>query len=287
MHADRTILVTGATGRQGGAVARHLLDDGFPVRILARDPGKAAAIELQSRGAEVFKGDMEDPASLQPAVAGAYGVFSVQNYWEKGVGKDGEIRQARHLADAAKAAGVRHFVQASAANVDSAPGLEHFECKWEIEQYIDQIGLPRTFLGEVFYMENFLDPKAGGLMFPVLSGSLAPSTRLHLLSVEDIGAITTVVFQNPDEYIGRKIDIAGDRLSVAEMKETYERVTGKRAKRWSVPSFIVKLGLAEMHRQMMWNNTAGWHFGLEEARSIVPEMTNFEAFLQKHQPTNL
>lgn len=287
MSQESVILVTGATGRQGGAVARHLLGAGFRVRILARTPSKPAAVALQEKGAEVVQGNMEDLPSLRAAVAGAYGVFSVQNYWEKGVGYQGEVRQGKNLAKAAGEAGVRHFVQASVAEAERAPGVEHFECKCEIEQYIDDLGLPRTFLGEVFYMENFIDPKVGSMLLPLLLGTLEPETRLHMISVEDIGAIATVVFQNPEQYIGRKINIAGDRLTVEEMREVYARVTGRRAKRWSVPGFMLRLMLAEMHRQLTWNNRPGWQFSLDEGRRIVPELTSFEAFLRKHPAARL
>jgi uncharacterized protein YbjT (DUF2867 family) len=287
VNTDRTILVTGATGRQGGAVARHLLDAGFRVRALARTPTKPAAVALEQAGAEIVRGDMEDAASLRAAVAGAWGVFSVQNFWEKGVGHDGEIRQARLLADAARQAGVGHFVQASVADADRAPGVRHFECKAVIERYIDEIGLPRTFLGAVFYTDNFADPKAGGMMLPVLGSILRPETRLHLIAVDDIGAIAAVVFQNPGEYIGRKIDIAGDVLTVQEMREAYERVTGRRAKRWTVPGVVVRLGMSEVYRQLTWNNDPGWQFDLETARRIHPRLTSFEQYIAERQITNL
>jgi uncharacterized protein YbjT (DUF2867 family) len=229
------ILVTGATGRQGGAVARHLLRAGFPVRALARTPSSPAANALRELGA----------------------------------------------------AGVHHFVQASVAGSDAAQGVKHFECKGVIERYVDELGLPRTFLGEVFYMDNFADPKEGGMILPFLAGSLRPETRLHMIAVDDIGAIATVVFENPGEYLGRKIDIAGDRLTVAGMRDTYHRVTGRRARRWAIPGFVARLISGEMVRQLRWNNDPGWRFGLEESFRIHPGMTTFERYLRELQPTHL
>jgi uncharacterized protein YbjT (DUF2867 family) len=143
-------------------------------------------------------------------------------------------------------------VQASVADADRAPGVRHFECKAVIERYIDEIGLPRTFLGEVFYLDNFADPKTGGMMLPVLGGILRPDTKLHMIAVDDIGAIATVVFSNPDDYLGRKIDIAGDALTVQEMRDAYARVTGRRAKRWVMPGFVVRPGMGEVWRQVTW-----------------------------------
>lgn len=282
MPSEKTILVTGATGRQGGAVARHLLEAGFGVRILARNPAKPAAVALQAQGAELCQGDMEKADTLAPAVAGVYGVFSVQNYWEKGVGAAGEVRQARNLADAARAAGVQHFVQASVAEAARAPGVEHFACKTEIEHYIDWIGLPRTFVGEVFYMDNFLDPKLAPMLLPILAGGLSEETRLHLLSVEDIGAVVTEIFKLPEEFIGRKIDLAGDALTVGQMRAAYEKVSGRRARQWALPSFLLRLISRETHRQLQWNDTDGWRFSVEAVRERHPFVTNFETFVSRN-----
>src|SRR5690349_15709486 len=135
--SEKTILVTGATGRQGGAVIRHLVQRGFKVRAITRDPQKPASQSLKSRGVEILKADMEDAASLYPAMQGVYGVFSLQNYWETGVGYQGEIRQAQNLAQVARDQNVSHFVQSSIAGCDQAKGVEHFESKWEIEQIVD------------------------------------------------------------------------------------------------------------------------------------------------------
>jgi uncharacterized protein YbjT (DUF2867 family) len=287
MNQDRRILVTGATGRQGGSVARHLLAAGFPVRILARDPAKPAAVALERMGAEVARGDMENRASLDAAMTRVHGVYSVQNYWEKGVGYAGEIRQGRNLANAAKAAGVAHYVQASVADADKAPDVEHFACKAQIEEYLDELALPHTILGETFYMENFLDAKNGPMMFPFLSGVLDPHTRLHMITVEDIGAIATAVFQDPQRWIGKRIDVAGDVLTVQQMRLAYRGVTGKRAKGWAVPGFIIRMASRELWRQLRWNNDPGWSFGLEAARALNPAMTSFEDFVKKTGVANL
>ncbi|HET8707935.1 MAG TPA: NmrA family NAD(P)-binding protein, partial [Pseudomonadales bacterium] len=137
------ILVTGATGAQGGALVPHLLKRGFRVRALTRNPAKPAGQALAAAGAEVVAGDLDDEASLERACAGVYGVFSVQNFWEKGVGYQREVDQGCKLARAAKKAGVKHFLQTSVANCDDAAGVLHFESKYAIEKYIDSLQLPR------------------------------------------------------------------------------------------------------------------------------------------------
>ena len=149
------ILVTGATGAQGGTLIPLLLEREFSVRALTRNPDKPSARALAARGVEVVAGDLDDTASLHAACRGCYGVFAVQNFWEKGVGYEREIAQGKRLADAAHEAGVQHFLQTSVAGCDNAGDVLHFHSKWEIEKHIRGLGLPCTFLREVFFMENF------------------------------------------------------------------------------------------------------------------------------------
>jgi uncharacterized protein YbjT (DUF2867 family) len=151
---SKLILVTGATGQQGGAVARHVLKQpGFSIRALTRDSSKAPAQALVQAGADVFQGDLDNPALIRRALEGVWGVFSVQNFMEAGYA--GEIRQGKAVADAAKAAGVQHFVYTSVASADHKTGLPHFESKWQIEQHIARSGLVHTILRPAFFMQNW------------------------------------------------------------------------------------------------------------------------------------
>ena len=149
---ERVVLVVGATGKQGGAVARSLLDRGFQVRGLTRNPQKPEAQALTEQGAEVVQGDMEDRSAMDRVLDGAYGVFSVQNFWETGY--DREVQQGKTVADAAKAAGVEHFVYSSVGSAHRQTDIPHFESKWEVEEHVRQIGLPYTILRPVFFMQN-------------------------------------------------------------------------------------------------------------------------------------
>src|SRR5262245_59749419 len=133
-NANRTVLITGATGRQGGAAIRHMLPKRWRLRALTRNPGSRPAMDLKSRGVELVRGDLEEPASLESAVRGAYGVYSVQDFWA--VGAVREVRQGKNLADAASKAGVRHFVYSSVGGAERSTGIPHWESKWEIEKYI-------------------------------------------------------------------------------------------------------------------------------------------------------
>ena len=149
----RLVLVTGATGQQGGAVARNLLGRGFGVRALTRDPEKPEANVLAERGAEVVRGELEDRSSLDRALEGVYGVFSVQNFWEAGY--DREIEQGKRLVDAAKAADIEHYVYSSVGSAHRETGIPHFDSKWEVEEHLRGSGVPFTILRPVFFMQNW------------------------------------------------------------------------------------------------------------------------------------
>ena len=151
---NKIIAVTGATGQQGGAVARKLLAEGWQVRALTRDINKPAAQELKTLGAEIVAGDMDSRAELDAAFKGVYGVFSVQNYWLPNVQYEGEIKQGKNVADAAKAAGVQHLVYSSVGSAHRGMGQKHFASKWIIEQYIHTLDIPYTILRPVAFMDN-------------------------------------------------------------------------------------------------------------------------------------
>lgn len=293
----RTILVTGATGAQGGALVPLLLARGFAVRALTRNPKKPAGQKLAQLGCEVVAGDLDDEASLERACAGMYGVFSVQNFWEKGVGYQREIDQGCKLARAAKKAGVQHFVQTSVANCDNAEGVLHFQSKHEIEKYVDSLGLPRTFLREVFFMENFTEPvMLGGekkamspyWILPMITGLLNEDTRFHMITVEDIAWFAADVFDHPQQFIGKHLDVASDSLTPAEMRAVFRKVTGRRV--LPVMKFSTRLLLRltnpESARQFRWNNDIGWHFDLAPLRRRHPGMVTLEKFLQRHYSKN-
>ena len=147
------ILVTGATGQQGGAVARHLLLGDHKVRAMTRKPDGDAAKALKKLGAEVLAGDLDDESSLTRALSGVWGVFGVQNTWEAGVEK--EEAQGKRLADAARAAGVQHYVYTSVGSAHRKTGIPHFDNKWRVEEHIRAKRFPSfAILRPVFFMEN-------------------------------------------------------------------------------------------------------------------------------------
>src|SRR5260370_15287703 len=208
VNTDKTVLVAGATGRQGGAVIRHLLPNGWKLRALTRNPGSQAAQELARQGVEVAQGDLEDPSSLDRAARGVYGIYSVQDFWA--VGAKREVQQGKNLADAAKKAGVQHFIYSSAGGAERNTGITHWESKWEIEKHIRKLALPATILRPVSFMETYhvLEVEVG-----ILKGKLADPIRANTpyqtIATDDIGAFAALAFERPKDFIGLELEIAG------------------------------------------------------------------------------
>src|SRR6266853_1608116 len=163
-NADRTVLVSGATGRQGGAVVRHMLPKGWKLRALTRNPSSYSSQELARQGVEVVQGDLEDPPSLERASRGVYGIYSVQDFWT--VGAKREVQQGKNLADVAKKAGVAHFVYSSVGGAERNSGIDHWESKWRIEGHVRKLGLPATMLRPAEFIGRELEIAGSELTNP-------------------------------------------------------------------------------------------------------------------------
>ena len=280
-NEGRAILVTGATGQQGGAVARELLGRGFGVRALTRDPEKPAAKDLAERGAEVVRGDLEDRSSLERALEGVHGVFSVQNFWEAGYER--EVRQGTQLADAAKAAGVSQLVYSSVGSAHRETGLPHFESKWEVEEHVRGSGVPYTILRPVFFMQNWEVFGRDQILGGTLAQPLDPDKLLQMLAAEDVGVFVTMAFDNPDEWIGREVDLAGDEMTMVEIAGTFSRVIGREVSYYQVPwdQFEQAAG-EEAYRMYRWFNDYGYEADIAALREEHPSLIIFEQYLRTH-----
>jgi len=273
------ILVAGATGQQGGAVARHLLAAGWAVRALTRDPETPAAHALAARGASVVRGDLDDRASVERAVTGAAGVFSVQNVGTAG-GPAGEVRQGVALADAARAAGVRHLVYSSVGSADRQTGIPHFESKARIEEHVRGLGVPYTILRPVFFMDNWAwarDAIRGG----VLAQPLDPDKPLQQVAVDDIGAFAALAFADPAAWSGRAVDLAGDELTMPQAAEVFARVIGRpvRDERTPMDRFRQAMG-EEMTTMFAWFNDVGYAADIPALRAAYPPLATLERYLR-------
>ncbi|KUJ66824.1 NmrA family transcriptional regulator [Streptomyces albus subsp. albus] len=284
MRNTKTILVTGATGSQGGAVARWLLYKGWTVRALVRDPGRQGAKDLKALGAQLFTGDLDDPASLRAAARGAHGVFSVQPADLADPHPEAEVRQGKNVADAAEAAGVAHLVYSSVGGAERKPGVMHFETKAEIEAHIDAIGVPATVLRPVFFMENwsYLVPEAENGE-RVASIALDPDTSLQMIAGMDIGRIAADAFDKPAEFIGKKIEIAGDERTVREIAEVLTKIDGipTRFERQSIEA--LRAGAGEVANMFAWINERGFQADIATLRGRYPDLLTLEAWLRKNR----
>ena len=256
MTKNEMILVTGATGQQGGAVARSLLRKGQKVRALTRKPAQAKAEELKKLGAEVVTGDLTDRASLEKALRGVKRVFLVITPFEAGL--EAEVKQGITMADTAKAAGVEHLVFSSVGSAHRQTGIPHFETLRQVEQHLQKIGLPATILRPTGFMENFgtyFRPSPQGiLMLP-----LRLETKLQMIAVHDIGEFGTAAFLRPKEFIGQAIDLAGDELTMPEVAAHLSRAMGRTVQFQSIPDDQAEAAVGHDFALMFrWFNEVGY-----------------------------
>jgi len=281
--SNKTILVTGATGRQGGAVVRHLLKKKWSVKALTRNPNSPSAKSLSNEGVEVVEGNMEDVESLIIAMASTYGVFSVQEYWKSGV--TGEIQQGKNMADAAKRSNVKHFVYSSVGGAERNSGIDHFESKFIIEKYIRKINLPATILRPVSFMENYYIPIVEkGIIKGKLVDPIHPDRNIQQIATDDIGAFAALAFEKPGEFLNVAIEIAGDQFTNPEAAEIFTKVLGRKVRYKRLPMFIVKYFLGKESFQMFsWFNSDGYKSDIKYLRSNYPEvkLTTLEDWLIK------
>jgi uncharacterized protein YbjT (DUF2867 family) len=283
---NKIIAVTGATGQQGRAVARKLIADGWMVRALTRDLSKPAAQELAQVGAELVAGDMDSRSELEAAFKGAYGVFSVQNFWLPNVGYEGEIRQGKNVADAAKEAGVQHLVYSSVGAAHRGMGQKHFDSKWEIEQYVHALKLPYTILRPAAFFENFNweRPAISNGVFNAIG--LRSGKERQLIAVEDIAVFAALAFANPNEYVGKTIELAGDALTESEIAETFSKVIGRPVK-LTPPSGGGWAPEEEMKAMFNFFNGEAYDADISALRKIHPGLLTLEHFLRTSGWENL
>jgi uncharacterized protein YbjT (DUF2867 family) len=248
--ADKKIIaVVGATGAQGGGLARAILNDKnsqFAVRAVTRDVNSPKAKELAKLGAEVVAADVNDVESLKRAFKGAYGAYCVTFYWEH-FSPEKEIANATALAQAVKAAGVQHVIWSTFEDTRKFVPLDdkrmptlmgkykvpHFDAKAEVNHVFKDLGVPTTFLLTSFYWENLINFGAGPKKGP--DGKLAITfplgeTKMPSMSAEDIGKCAYGIFKGGKEYIGKTIGVSGEHLSGAQMATTLSKVLGKEVK---------------------------------------------------------
>jgi len=219
-----------------------------------------------------MRGDLEDLTSLDRAVRGAYGVYSVQDFWS--VGARREVQQGKNLADVAKKVGVAHFVYSSVGGAERKSGIDHWESKWEVEQHIRKLNLPATIIRPVAFMENYyIDQVEIGLLRGKLIDPIRADKPYQTIATDDIGAFVALVFERPKEFMGQALEIAGSELTNLEAAEVFGRVLGKKVRFRRLPLPIVRLALGkEFYQMFRWFNHAGFKADIEELRRRYPEV---------------
>jgi uncharacterized protein YbjT (DUF2867 family) len=254
----RVILVTGATGQQGGAVVRELLGRKHTVRAMTRKPDSDAAAALARLGAEVVKGDLNDAESLRRALQGAWGVFAVQNTWEAGV--EGEEAQGKRMAELARRAGVQHYVYSSVGSAHRKTGIPHFDNKWRIEETVRGLAFPsHVILRPVFFMDNFLSAWfKPGIDQGKLMIALKPTTVLQMIAVRDIGKYGLLAFERAEDLNRKEIDLAGDAHTIPQAAQILSNAAGRTITFQPVPIEQVRKGSEDSAIMLEWFDRVGY-----------------------------
>ncbi len=275
----KTILVTGATGLQGGSVVRALQKRDFTIRALTRDTSSPKAAKLKEKGVEVMAGDLDDRASLDAAMRGAHGVFSVQAIGKK---EGDEQRQGIAVAEAAAAAKVEHLVYSSVEGAERKTGIPHFDSKFEIEEHVRKLGVPHTILRPVFFMENLSVPRMARAVFlGMLHAALGKQKPLQLIATGDIGEFAALAFAEPDRFRGKAIGLAGDELTLPQIQAAYRAKTGKAERALPIPRFLINMGKSDLLIMIRWFGTHGYQADIPAVRAIHPGTLTLPQWLER------
>ncbi|WP_370656685.1 NmrA family NAD(P)-binding protein [Streptomyces sp. NBS 14/10] len=228
-----------------------------------------------------MRGDLDDEASLDAALAGAYGAFSVQTFTGPG-GFAGEVHQGKAVAQAAARGRVAHFVYSSVDGADRPGRVRHFATKGEVEQHIEALGLPATILRPTFFITNFehLGPQwvDGELVFTL---ALDPQTRLQMITPDDIGTLAADAFDAP-AHQGRTIEIAGDELTGPQIAEVFARAADHSVRFAPQPIEQIRAHSEEMAEMFDWFNTIGFRADIRALRAAHPSLTTLQDWVSAH-----
>jgi uncharacterized protein YbjT (DUF2867 family) len=274
MGQKLTVVVTGATGQQGGAVVKSLLERGHAVRAVTRHTDSAKARALASAGVTLVGAALEDTAALTRALDGATSLFAMTTPFEGGT--QAETRQGISAANAAKAAGV-HLVFTSVGSANRRTGVPHFDSKYAVEQHIARIGVPATVLGPVYFMENLYFGKEQ-LAKGIYATPLPAARQLAQVAVADIGAVAARVLEDPRRFAGKRFDLASDELTGNDVVAVLSRVTGRPFSYFQVPLEIVRQRMGqELVEMYQWFDRVGYTVDRAALRREFPDVA-FQGF---------
>lgn len=289
MNNQKRVLIFGATGNIGGAAARELLKQGWHVRAVTRTPDSGKAQDLKWLGAEIFQADMEDRVSVGLAFKGYERALSVQNWTTAGA--DGEIRQGKIVADAAKSAGIAHLVYTSAGTGDPHTGIPHFDSKIAVENHMRDLEIPFTILRPAPFMELLSEPE----FYPALAawgvepGIVGWDKPIPWVSVRDLGVAVASMLSDPYTWIRKDIPLYGDVKTLAECRDIFLQVDGKKPRRIALPVWLFKKMAGEefvlmwewMQEYITQNDRHRLCEIVEASRALSPDLLDVQRWLEK------
>jgi uncharacterized protein YbjT (DUF2867 family) len=271
MSGKLNVLVTGATGKQGGHLVRELLARGHSVRALTRKPESPGAAALAKRGVTIVPGDFEDQGSLERAARGVDTIFAMSTPYEGG--DKTEIREGINIVRAASAVGVSHLVYSSVAGADRATGIPHFDSKLEVEKEIRRSGVPFTIVAPVFFMENYLaEPLAAGIAKGAMSVALPATRRIQQIAVADIAQFDALVIERRESFLGKRIDIASDELTGATAAAAISEASDRHIEYTALPIDAVRQWNDDLARMFEWFDCVGYDADIVGLRLLYPEV---------------
>ena len=268
----RKILVTGATGQQGGALARLLLQKKHEVYALIRntEPESPKAQNLRNLGAKLIKGDLDNPDSLEQATNGIDSVFLMGTWVE--VGTEGETRRGKMMVDIAKEKKIEHLVYSSVVNADKNTGIPHFESKYKVEQHIKNSGIPYTIIGPTFFMDNLLSYSRAGLQQGQLALPLSPSLILQQSALENIAEFFALVLERRNSFLGKRIDIASDELTGEQAAKVLSDELRRKISYVQVPLEQIRQASEDLALMFQWFERIGTGVDVASLHKQYPEV---------------
>lgn len=270
-----TVLVMGATGRQGNAVVDELLTRRFAVRAMTRRPDGRKAARLPKQNVEIVRGDYGDKSSLLAAMQGVEHAFFYSGFSRN------ELAEGLNVIEAARESGIRHLIYSSGAAADPETGMQG-SVKAQVELALRDSGVPYTVVRPVAFMENFKAAQKQ-IIENGLVDSRAPDRNVYFIAIRDIGFFVGEAFSNPEDWIGRAENIAGDQMTLAETAETFSRVLGQdvRYVRRPLDEYLQSFP-PPLRPLFRWYDEAGYSAETDAWRKRYPDLMTLEQYLREN-----
>ncbi|KHT63272.1 hypothetical protein RJ45_12765 [Photobacterium gaetbulicola] len=268
---NKLIVVVGATGKQGQSVIDALMNNGYRIRALVRNPEKVAS--LFPPGIEIFKGDLSDKTSLRLLLDDAYGLFFVLPYSKE------SMMYGKVLLELAKESNLEHIVYSSVGGAERYTKVDHYNYKTRVEKFLKSLDIPYTILRPVGYMETFASAKMTKVMTGLLSLYLDANKTFQLISLQDIGRFVEIAFSNPDKYQGTELEIAGDELSLVELIEKINQLNHVQLSPMKFPRFTKYLLPKIMKQMFTFYADDGWKADIGGLKTANAKLLSFDDWL--------